>query len=95
MSVEIERVPVTKSVNAYSNPRCDKCGVPLERVFDDGEPDTSRQYTDALTVDLSGGYACYIDLHAFRVDLCGDCSPLLFAFLNIPDPNNPENWEKP
>lgn len=89
---DTEYVEVTEQRPVVTNPRCDRCGEPLQFVFED-EP--SRHFRDALTVDLSGGWACYIDETSSSHDLCCVCARDLYRWLGVPDPNDPANWGEP
>jgi len=66
---------------------CDKCHKPMEKVFQTlgKRSDDWPQYTDALVIQLGGGYGMFIDpiMHGpTKLVICKTCAEEFFVFNN-------------
>lgn len=93
MSYVKSKVQTVAVVDAISDPVCDRCKTPLEFVFPEADGlNRHPQFVDALTVELSGGYGCYVDESNIVADLCATCAAALYVWLGLPDPRDPATW---
>lgn len=68
---------------------CNNCGTTLTPVFDDGVFRGSKQYENAMHLQLHPGYGEFFDGNGpINIFFCGDCSA---HFVNVAMPNVKEH----